>query len=134
MSTYLLAFIVGEFDFVEGQSKDGVLVRVYTPLGKKEQVCHGTRTMLARLVSCSIRSEIVYIKTQHNSARPITIDRLTLRSTIRQGEFALDVAVKTLPFYKDYFNIAYPLPKIDLIAIPDFAAGAMENWGLVTYR
>ena len=46
----------------------------------------------------------------------------------------MDVAVKTLPFYKDYFNIAYPLPKIDLIAIPDFAAGAMENWGLVTYR
>ena len=76
----------------------------------------------------------MYVKTQHNSARPITIDRLTLRSTIRQGEFALDVAVKTLPFYKDYFNIAYPLPKIDLIAIPDFAAGAMENWGLVTYR
>ena len=46
----------------------------------------------------------------------------------------IQVAVKTLPFYKDYFDVAYPLPKIDLIAIPDFAAGAMENWGLVTYR
>ena len=51
-----------------------------------------------------------------------------------QGQFALDIAVKTLPFYNDYFRIAYPLPKIDLIAIPDFAFGAMENWGLVTYR
>ena len=40
-----------------------------------------------------------------------------------QGEFALDVAVKTLPFYNDYFEIPYPLPKMDLIAIPDFAAG-----------
>ena len=38
MSTYLLAFIVGEFDFVEDTDKDGVNVRVYTPLGKKEQV------------------------------------------------------------------------------------------------
>lgn len=87
MSTYLVAFVVGDFDYVEGTSDDGVLVRVYTPLQKKEQ-----------------------------------------------GEFALEVAKKTLPFYKNYFDVAYPLPKMDLIAIPDFAAGAMENWGLVTYR
>lgn len=51
-----------------------------------------------------------------------------------QGLFALEVATKVLPYYKEYFNIAYPLPKIDLIAIADFGAGAMENWGLVTYR
>jgi len=87
MSTYLLAFVIGEYDYVEGKDSDGVLVRVYTPIGKKDQ-----------------------------------------------GTFALEVAVKTLPFYNKYFNIAYPLPKMDLIAISDFAAGAMENWGLVTYR
>ncbi|XP_043910903.1 puromycin-sensitive aminopeptidase [Protopterus annectens] len=45
-----------------------------------------------------------------------------------------EVAAKTIPFYNDYFLVPYPLPKIDLIAIADFAAGAMENWGLVTYR
>ena len=44
------------------------------------------------------------------------------------------MTLKSLPFYKDYFGIAYPLNKMDLIAISDFAAGAMENWGLVTYR
>jgi puromycin-sensitive aminopeptidase len=77
MSTYLLAFVVGEYDYVEDKDADGVLVRVYTPVGKKEQ-----------------------------------------------GQFALEVAVKTLPFYKDYFKIAYPLPKMDLIAIADFAAGS----------
>ncbi|KAH3743285.1 puromycin-sensitive aminopeptidase [Pelomyxa schiedti] len=51
-----------------------------------------------------------------------------------QGRFALDVAVRTLDYYNDYFRIPYPLPKCDMVAIPDFAPGAMENWGLVTYR
>lgn len=87
MSTYLVAVVVGDFDYVEDTSEDGVKVRVYTPVGKKEQ-----------------------------------------------GRFALFVASKVLPYYKEYFQIAYPLPKIDLIAIADFSAGAMENWGLVTYR
>lgn len=51
-----------------------------------------------------------------------------------QGRFALDVAHRLLPFFHRYFGIPYPLPKLDLIAIPDFAAGAMENWGAITYR
>ena len=50
------------------------------------------------------------------------------------GQFALDVAVRLLPWYNDYFGTPYPLPKLDLIAIPDFAAGAMENWGAMTFR
>ncbi|VDD81793.1 unnamed protein product [Mesocestoides corti] len=50
------------------------------------------------------------------------------------GHHALHVAKSALPFYTDLFGIGYPLPKLDLIAIPDFAMGAMENWGLLTYR
>ena len=58
----------------------------------------------------------------------------TTRGKEEQGRFALDTSVKLLSFFNDYFGIAYPLEKLDHIAIPDFAAGAMENWGAVTYR
>ncbi|KAJ3321940.1 hypothetical protein HDU76_013989, partial [Blyttiomyces sp. JEL0837] len=50
------------------------------------------------------------------------------------GTYALKAGVKILEYYEKTFGIAYPLPKLDLVAIPDFAAGAMENWGLVNYR
>lgn len=87
MSTYLVALIVGDFEYLEGKTKDGVVVRVHTTPGKKHQ-----------------------------------------------GKFALDCAIKTLEFYNKYFDIPYPLKTLDMIAIPDFAHGAMENWGAVTYR
>lgn len=87
MSTYLLAFIVGEFEYLEGYTNRGVKVRVFVTPGKKHQ-----------------------------------------------AKFALDCAVKTLDFYESYFAINYPLPLLDMVAIPDFSHGAMENWGAVTYR
>lgn len=87
MSTYLLAFIVGDFEHIQSKTKNGVLVRVFTTPGKKHQ-----------------------------------------------AKFALDCAVKTLEFYEKYFDIPYPLPVLDMIAIPDFTSGAMENWGAITYR
>lgn len=50
------------------------------------------------------------------------------------AEYALKIAGKILRYYEDFFGIEYPLPKMDMIALPDFNAGAMENWGLITYR
>ena len=85
--TYLVAFFVGEADFVEKTTKRGVKVRVYTPLGKRSH-----------------------------------------------GEFALQHAIDSLQFYEDYFKVDYPLEKLDMIALEDFCCGAMENWGLITYR
>ncbi|CAK6970538.1 leucyl-cystinyl aminopeptidase isoform X2 [Scomber scombrus] len=49
-------------------------------------------------------------------------------------DYALDTASKLLDFYNNFFEIKYPLKKLDLVAIPDFLAGAMENWGLITFR
>ncbi len=48
--------------------------------------------------------------------------------------FALDAAIRVTEFFNDYFDTPYPLSKCDHVALPDFSSGAMENWGLITYR
>lgn len=48
--------------------------------------------------------------------------------------YAVEAGVKCLEYYEKYYNISFPLPKQDMVALPDFSAGAMENWGLITYR
>ncbi|MBI3607416.1 MAG: M1 family metallopeptidase [Nitrospirae bacterium] len=50
------------------------------------------------------------------------------------ADFALDVTEATLPLLNDYFGLPYPYPKLDLVAVPDFAMGAMENWGAIFFR
>nr|XP_012217531.1 PREDICTED: glutamyl aminopeptidase-like [Linepithema humile]XP_012217532.1 PREDICTED: glutamyl aminopeptidase-like [Linepithema humile] len=51
-----------------------------------------------------------------------------------KGYLAVETAVKAIEYYINLFDVDYPLPKLDMVAIPDFVSGAMENWGLVTYR
>ena len=86
MSTYLVAFLVGDFKCAEAKS-DGVPIRV-----------------------CS------------------TPDKVELT------RFALESAEYLLHYYDNYFGIKYPMPKLDMVALPDFEAGAMENFGCITYR
>jgi aminopeptidase N len=86
MSTYLVAFLVGDFTCLSGES-DGVPIR-----------------------ACA------------------TPDKVQL------GAFALSGAEFFLHYYDTYFGIKYPMPKLDMIALPDFEAGAMENFGAITYR
>ncbi|XP_065821852.1 leucyl-cystinyl aminopeptidase [Labrus bergylta] len=86
MSTYLVAFIVGDFTSIS-QNVSDTLVSVYSVPEKKEHT-----------------------------------------------DYALDAGVKLLEFYNNFCEINYPFKKLDLVAIPDFLAGAMENWGLITFR
>lgn len=57
-----------------------------------------------------------------------------LNQPVESVDFANEIAAKSLEFYDDNFGVKYPLKKLDQVALPDFEAGAMENWGLVTYR
>ncbi|KAF1467229.1 Aminopeptidase Ey, partial [Spheniscus demersus] len=88
MSTYLLAFIVSQFSYVQSNSGN-VLIRIW---GRPKAIAEG------------------------------------------QGSYALEVTGPILNFFERHYNTAYPLPKSDQVGLPDFNAGAMENWGLVTYR
>ena len=90
MSTYLVAVIVGDFDYVETictETSKPIPVRVYTPVGKKEQ-----------------------------------------------GLFSLEVTSKVLALFEKYFQVEYPLPKLDMIGISQLSFGGMENFGLITFR
>ena len=53
---------------------------------------------------------------------------------LKQLDYALKIGVSVIAFYEQFYSVKYPLPKSYHIAIPDFDAGAMENWGLITYR
>ena len=58
----------------------------------------------------------------------------TCAHNIDSVDFALDIAVRVIDFYEDYYGIKYPIAQAYHVALPDFSAGAMENWGLITYR
>ncbi|GJU94310.1 aminopeptidase M1-like protein isoform X1 [Tanacetum coccineum] len=87
MSTYLVAVMVGLFDYIKETTFDGIKVRAYCLVGKSEK-----------------------------------------------GKLALSILVKSIELYTKYFSMPYILPKIDMVAVPDFLGGAMENYRLITYR
>jgi puromycin-sensitive aminopeptidase len=115
MSTYLLAFIVGDFEYIEAYTTP--------PSGHPSSIRRG------RSLSPLIRES-----TEGEGVSGVCVRVYTTPGKKHQAKFALDVAVKVLEFYEKYFDIPYPLNTLDMIAIPDFSSAAMENWGAITYR
>ncbi|MBI1657534.1 MAG: M1 family metallopeptidase [Thaumarchaeota archaeon] len=93
-----------------------------------EYAFHTTPVMSTYLVYVGV-GEFEHIQNRDGSIRVVTI-----RGKSGQGRYALELAERLLDMYGEYFGKEYPLPKLDLIALPDFAAGAMENWGAITFR
>ncbi|KAG7213582.1 hypothetical protein KM043_002837 [Ampulex compressa] len=91
---------------------------------------------MSTYLSCFIVSDFVAVtsmaKGLNNREFPVSV--YTTRAQKEKGSFALEFGVKVIEYYINLFRIDYPLPKLDMAAVPDFVSGAMENWGLVTYR
>ncbi|QQR58468.1 MAG: M1 family metallopeptidase [Candidatus Melainabacteria bacterium] len=64
----------------------------------------------------------------------VEIKTWAVKGKKEQALYGRDTAIKLLPFFEDYFGTPYPMKKLDLIAIPDFSSGAMENLGAITFR
>lgn len=100
--------------------------------GKRKAVTFNRSPRMSTYLLAFIIAELKSISTDKFRV-PIKV-WMTPEQKDSDGHFALEVAAKTLAFYEKTFDAPYPLPKMDMVAIPDFAAGAMENWGLITYR
>ncbi|XP_012276537.1 glutamyl aminopeptidase [Orussus abietinus] len=91
---------------------------------------------MSTYLACFIVSDFVAVtsmaKRLKGEALPVSV--YATKAQKEKGRFAVDIGVKAIEFYINLFQIDYPLPKLDMAAIPDFVSGAMENWGLVTYR
>jgi aminopeptidase 2 len=100
--------------------------------GKKKAVTFRETPLMSTYLLAFIVGELRMIET-HKFRVPVRVFATPDRD-IEHGRFSLDLAARTLEFYEQQFNSEFPLPKMDMVAIPDFSAGAMENWGLITYR
>ncbi|KAI2792428.1 Aminopeptidase 2 [Penicillium oxalicum] len=100
--------------------------------GAKKAVKFNTSPLMSTYLVAFIVGRLKYVETQ-NFRVPIRV-YATPDQDIEHGRFSLELAARTLAFYEKAFDSEFPLPKMDMVAVPDFSAGAMENWGLITYR
>ncbi len=97
-----------------------------------KRVTYDTTPIMSTYLLAFVIADLESIESTDRNGVPIRV--WTTPGKKEQARFALECALHTLPYFSDWFDIPYALPKLDMVALPDFAAGAMENWGLITYR
>jgi aminopeptidase N len=102
------------------------------PAGEgKKRVQFGTSPRMSTYLLALVAGKLDAV---HGSAGKTRLSVWAPTGEAAQGQYALEVESHVLPYYNEYFGVPYPLPKLDLIAIPgNFEAGAMENWGAITF-
>ncbi|CAH8450705.1 unnamed protein product [Schistosoma bovis] len=92
---------------------------------------YNTSVKMSTYLLAFVVSQFSNIQRTDNRGRNFTV--WARPDKIRSAEYALDIGIKLLGYFEDYFGIPYSLPKMDMIAIPNSSITAMENWGLITY-
>ncbi len=100
-------------------------------VGKNKIVSFQTSPKMSTYLLCLCAGDFEFLKDKY---RNVEVRVATVAGKSAQGKFALDLTKKFLKYFEDYSGVKYPLPKLDLVALPDFQSGAMENWGIITFR
>ena len=98
----------------------------------QERVTFEQTPVMSTYLLAFVVAELKCIEDKEKNGVPIKV--WTTPGKEECGRFAMECAKHTLPYFGEWFGIPYALPKLDMVALPDFASGAMENWGLITYR
>ncbi|KAI3646235.1 hypothetical protein MP228_009163 [Amoeboaphelidium protococcarum] len=101
--------------------------------GTKE-VTFATTPLMSTYLLAMVVGDLDYVEAVADDAKKTVLRVYAPKGEANDGKFALEVASKSLKYYSGYFQIPYPLPKLDLVAVNDFSGSAMENWGLNIYQ
>ncbi|KAH8399409.1 hypothetical protein KR215_009735, partial [Drosophila sulfurigaster] len=122
----------GSYDAVSNMNKIKSL-----KMGKNTMAVFATSVPMSTYLACIIVSDFKKLNSTvkaNGIGNDFQIDAYAQPHQLSKVQFALEIGTAITEYYIRYFKVPYPLPKLDMAAIPDFAAGAMEHWGLVTYR